>query len=196
MFVQVIKGRTNDPAGFQQQLDRWYTELKPGAAGYLGGTSGIADDGTCFGLVRFADEAAARTNSDRPEQGAWWQETAKFYVSEPTFRESSDVTTLFGGGSDDAGFVQVMEGKVHDRARTEALETEEMLAQLRAARPDLMGSVRAWFADGEFVEFAYFTTEAEARSGETSAEFSTPQEEYIKLFGEMTFTDLRDPILD
>ena len=64
-----------------------------------------------------------------------------------------------------------MEGTVTDRAKAEALENDEMLAQLRAARPDLIGSVRMWLGGGAFVEAAYFTSEEAAREGETSAEF-------------------------
>jgi hypothetical protein len=196
MFVQVIKGKNNDPDALSQQLERWRDELKPGAVGFLGSTVGIADDGTFVGFVRFTDEAAAKANSDRPEQGAWWQSTAKLFVGEPTFRESSDTSTLFDGGSNNAGFVQVMEGTVTDRARAEAMETPEMIDQLRAARPDLIGVLRVWFPDGAFAEAAYFTSEDDARKGESSSEFSGPQEEYAALYGEMTYTDLRHPMLD
>jgi len=154
MFVQVITGRTNDSTGLSHQLERWRDELKPGAVGFLGSTVGIADDGTFVAFVRFADEAAAKANSDRPEQDAWWQSAAKYFDGEPTFRESSDISTRFEGGSNRAGFVQVMEATVTDRARAEAMETPEMLDQLRAARPDLIGTVRVWFPEGAFAEAA------------------------------------------
>jgi hypothetical protein len=191
MFVQVIKGRTSDSEGLQRQGQRWLSDVRPDAIGYLGGTFGIADDGTFVVLARFEDESSARANSERPEQQAWWDETARLIDGEPTFRESSDVTTLFGGGSDDAGFVQVMEGTVSDRAKAEAWETPERLEELHAARRDLLGAVRVWQPDGTFVEAAYFTSEEDAREGETSSEFAGPQQEYAELFGEMTFIDLR-----
>src|SRR5947209_555374 len=148
MFVQVIKGRSRDAAGIRRQLDVWQSEVKPGATGYLGSTGGVADDGTVIMLARFADAAAAKANSERPEQSAWWQETAKYFDGEPTFRESTDTSSMLAGGSNDAGFVQVMEGRVKDRAKAEAFETPEMLEQLKAARPDLIGSFRVWFDDG------------------------------------------------
>ena len=196
MFVQVITGRTTDPAGLRHQLDRWRAELKPGAVGFEGSTVGVADDGTFIALARFTDAGAAQKNSDRPEQAAWWSETAKYFDGEPTFRESTDTATIFGGGSDDATFVQIMQGSVKDRAKAEALETPEMLDQLRAARPDLLGSHRVWFEDGTYIEAAYFTSEADARSGEQSPEFTAAQQEYMELFGEPTFTDLREPLID
>jgi hypothetical protein len=195
MFTQVIKGRTSDPAGLRRQSERWREEVRPGAIGFLGSTVGIADDGTFIAFARFADAASAQANSDRPEQSAWWEETKKYFDGEPTFRESSDITTLFDGGSDQAGFVQVMEGTVTDRARADALETGEMLEQLRAARPDLIGAVRVWFAGGAFAEAAYFTSEEDARRGESSTDFSGPEQEFAKLYGEMTYIDLRDPLL-
>src|SRR5690348_7544908 len=102
MFVQVITGKTSDRAALRAQLERWLVELKPGAAGYLGGTMGIADDGTLIGLARFTDAASATKNAERPKQGVWWEQTAKLLDGEAVFHESSDVTLLFDGGSDAA----------------------------------------------------------------------------------------------
>jgi len=149
MFVQVIKGKTQDPAALLAEADRWQEEVRPGATGYLGGTFGIADDGTFVLFARFEDEAAAQANSARPEQGEWFERAAKTMDGQPSFRESSDVDTMFDGGDDGAGFVQVMEGTVKDRAKAEAFE-QDMADQLRVARPDLLGSVRAWFGDGTY----------------------------------------------
>jgi hypothetical protein len=194
MFVQVIKGKVSDPSAVRRQNERWRNELRPGATGFLGSTIGVAADGTFIAVIRFVDAAAAKANSERPEQGAFWAETAKNFDGEPTFRESSDTTTLFDGGSDTARFVQVMEGTVKDRAKAEEFESPEMLEQLRAARPDLIGSLRVWFPGGAFVDAAYFTNEEDARKGESSSDFSG-QQDYMDLFSEMTFIDLRDPLL-
>ena len=196
MFVQVIKGHTSDPTALRQQLETWRRDLKSGAAGFEGSTGGIADDGTVIFLARFTDADAAQQNAGRPDQSAWWEQTVKYFDGEPTFRESTDTALLFDGGSDEAGFVQIMEGSVRDRAKAEAFETPEMLAQLRAARPDLLGGQRVWFDDGTYVEAAYFTSEADARRGEQAGDFAGPQQEYMDLFGEPTFIDLREPILD
>jgi hypothetical protein len=196
MFVQVIKGKVSDAAGMRRQMERWQDELKPGAVGYLGSTIGFADDGTCVCLARFADVKAAAANAARPEQDAWWSETVKYFDGEPSFQDSSDTATLLGGPSNTAGFVQVMEGTVTDRAKAEAMETPEMIEQLHAIRPDLIGSLRVWFEGGTFIEAAYFTSEAEARKGESSTEFTQPQQEYMALYGDITFTDLRELLLD
>lgn len=197
MFVQVIQGQTNDAAGLRRQLDRWDEEIGRAAKGFLGTTGGVADDGAAIFLARFQDEAAARANSDRPEQGAWWNETAKYFDGDVTFRDCTDVDTLLAGGSDDAGFVQVMQGRTTNKARLLELE-EEFMPRLSESRPDVIGSLRAW--DGDyFTEAIYFTSEAEARKGEAkmaedpSAGPNT--EEYQSLVQDLTYIDLKDPWL-
>jgi len=195
MFVQIINGRVKDADEVRRLDERWRKDVMPGAKGFLGSTVGVTDDNRFLAFVRFSDEAAARANSDRPEQSSWWAEFEKCLDGTPAFRESNDVALLFDGGSDKAGFVQVMEGSVADRAKAEAFETPEMLNELRAARPDLIGSIRAWFDGGKFVDVAYFTSEADARKGEKSEEFSGPSDQYMAMFTDMTFVDLHDPIL-
>jgi hypothetical protein len=196
MFVQVIKGHTSDGAGLRGQLERWLEDVKPGAIGVLGSTVGVADDGTFIAIARFEDEASATANAARAEQTQWWNETEKYFDGPPSFRESSDTATLFDAGMDNATFVQVMEGTIKDRAKAEALETPEMVAQLRKARPDLLGTFRVLFDNDEFVETAYFTSEADARTGEKSGDFEAgPGQEFMELFGDMSFLDLRDPLL-
>src|SRR5713101_6644702 len=115
MFLQVITGHVNDANRLRRQLDRWMEALRPGASGWLGHTAGVIDDGTSIALVRFENEAAARANSDRPEQGEWWKATETCFDGPVTFLDSDDVELERGGGSDDAGFVQVMRGTVKDR---------------------------------------------------------------------------------
>src|SRR5689334_17501448 len=76
-FVQVIQGRVTDAAALQHQIETWAAELSPGASGWLGSTGGATDDGRFIAVVRFESEEAARRNSERPEQDAWWAQTAK-----------------------------------------------------------------------------------------------------------------------
>src|SRR2546423_841431 len=107
MFIQVIEGKVGDPELLRRQTEAWRREIKPGAKGYLGSTGGITPDGRGITLARFESEAAARANSERSEQGSWWNETAKAFDGEVTFRDCRDVDELLGGGSNDAGFVQI-----------------------------------------------------------------------------------------
>ena len=195
MFIQVIQGKTNDADGLRRQFDRWQQELGPGAKGYLGTTGGVADDGTTIVLARFESEEAARANSDRPEQGAWWNETAKHFDGDPTFRNCTEVDTTLAGGSDDAGFVQVMQGRATNRDRLRELEAE-LMPKMTEQRPDVIGSLRGW--DGDlFTEAIYFTSEADARKGESSMPEDGAQdfEEYASLVEGLTYIDLKDPWL-
>src|SRR5947207_12177355 len=91
MFVQVIQGRVSDAARVRAQLDKWVAEVAPGAVGWLGSTSGVTDDGAVIALVRFESEEAAQSNSDRPEQSAWWAEMAGLFTDDPVFHNSTSV---------------------------------------------------------------------------------------------------------
>ena len=104
----------------RRQLELWRREIKPGASGYLGSTGGVTSDGRSITLVRFESEQAARANGERAEQGAWWTETAKAFDGGVTFHDCREVDTILGGGSNDARFVQVMDGRARDRTRCEA----------------------------------------------------------------------------
>jgi hypothetical protein len=196
MFVQVIEGRTTDAEGLKRQGERWQAELQPGAKGFLGATSGVADDGRAITIARFESEDAARANSERPEQGAWWTDTAKYYEGDVDFTESSDVTEFLRGGSDDAGFVQIMKVSGVDRAQVERLDGS--LEQLAAARPDLIGGLRVWTGPDRYMEAAYFTSEAEARAAERAEmpeELQAIMAEFQEIMAKTEFIDLRDPQL-
>jgi hypothetical protein len=191
MFVQVLKGKSTNPEAMLALGQKWQTELRPGAKGYLGSTVGAAADGTFVAVIQFTDDVAAKENSDRPEQDAFFKEMSQYIDGEPSFRESSDTSLLFDGPSEKATFVQLMESTCKDRAKAEAMEPP-MLDQLRTARPDLLGGLRLWIGD-KAIEVAYFTSEADARKAEQSADFSGPQEEFMSLYDNMTFTDLPNP---
>lgn len=202
MFLQVIQGRTGDAEGLKRQWERWQDELKPGAIGYLGTTAGVAEDGTVVLFARFEDAGAAKANGDRPEQGAWWNETAKYFDGEPTFKDFTDVQVTMNAGRttfDDAGFVQVMQGRITDRAKLESFEAEYM-PQMQEIRPDVMGSIRAWDGD-RFTEAIYFTSEAEARKGEASMSPEAGSDdaekfaEFMGLMQDLTYIDLKEPWL-
>lgn len=167
MFIQVIEGKVRDEAALQRQLDTWERELMPGAIGYLGSTGGCTAAGDCCLIARFESRDAAQRNSDRPEQSAWWRDTEACFDGPVTFHDSEDVEIMEHGDLDSARFVQVMEGHVtdHDRAVAMERESEQMLARMR---PDLLGSVTAYYDRDGFTEVAYFTSEADARTAESA----------------------------
>jgi hypothetical protein len=202
VFVQIIQGALAahaDRQDLKEALDRWEREVRPGAVGWLGSTAGVTDDGTSFALVRFESAEAARRNSDRPEQHQWWTETSKLFGGEVTFHDCSDVDLMAGGGSDDAGFVQVIQGRIRDldglRAYLRDLDEQAM----KDFRPDVIGSIAAYHPDGGFTEAVYFTSEAEAREGERKEPPEELRDEMNKMMsfyeGDWTYLDLREPWL-
>jgi hypothetical protein len=196
MFVQIIEGTTKDRDALFAAGDAWQEELRPGAVGYLGVTAGVSADGKAFTLVRFKDEASARANQERPEQGAWFEKhLASAYDAPPTFTESSDITEFMGGGSDAAGFVQVMKSKGVDRAEIERLD--KVFEEFVGDRPDILGGLRAWTGPDSCIDVMYFTSEADARKGE-KAEVPDGLKEAMSDFegmGETEYLDLADPQL-
>jgi hypothetical protein len=196
MFVQMIEGRVADPETLRRLMDQWMQELRPGAPGFLGSTAGVTDDGHGIAFARFESAADAEANSSRPEQGEWWAEAKKSYAGEVAFTDSEDVETFLGGGSNDAGFVQVMRGRV-DRDRMHAMD-EQFAPHAPSFRPDLIGSLRIWTGPDTYVEVAYFTSEAAAREGEKKEappELAATMSEFEALMKDVEFLDLRDPWL-
>jgi hypothetical protein len=198
MFIQVIEGRVSDVGQLRARMDSWMDELAPGATGWLGTTAGVTDDGMFIALARFESEDAARRNSDRPEQGMWWAETTKLFTGDPIFHDCRETASFGRGGSDSAGFVQVIKGRVRDVARMRALN-ERADAAWGDFRPDVIGGIVALHGDGGFTNAVYFTSEREARAGEQEeppAELKAVMDEQMSLYeGEMSFLDLRDPWL-
>ena len=197
MFIQIIEGRTERPEELHERLEIWQRDLMPDAVGYLGSTGGCTSSGDCILIARFESRAAAQKNSDRPEQGKWWAETERCFDGPVRFHDTDDVQLMTHGEMDRAHFVQVMEGHVSDRRRLAELERESdpILAELR---PDLLGSVTAYFADDEFAEVAYFTSEAEARraeQGEMPEEMASKFAEWEQLMKVEKYIDITDPWL-
>ena len=197
MFLQVIRGAVFEATAIRSFDDRWIAELSLGADGYLGSTEGVTADGTFVGLVRFQSADAASRNSNRPEQGAWWAEMERLFSEEPRFANYDDVIQFRGGGSDEAGFVQVMLGQTSDPVRERKL-TQDFAALGDDFRPDILGGVVGIQDDGSFAQAFYFTSEQEAREGEKlepPAELRDAFDEESQLTSEIRFLDLTEPWL-
>ena len=199
MFVQVIQGRTSDPAKMRAQMDKWLAELAPGATGWLGSTGGVTDDGHAIALVRFESEEAAQANSDRPEQSAWWEGMAALYDGEPTFHNSRAVDVDTPGDPSQARFVQVMQGRVSDPDRARELMYADP-TDWAEFRPDILGTLWVGHEEDGWTMAIYFTSEAEAREGEKKeppAEMVQMMQEMDSLaVGDTTYFDLKDPWLN
>ncbi len=196
MFIQVVKSKTKDAAGVKAASDKWQAEVKSGAIGFVGMTGGVADDGTFVVVARFESEEKAQANSDRPEQTAWFQkELSPLLEGAPTFYNCTSVTEFMGGGSDDAGFVQLMIYKPSDLNKAKELNKKFENMDM-SGRPDIIGGTSAVSADGTVIDTNYFSSEAEARAGEKGempAEMQEMMEEYGEVVGNVEYVDLKDP---
>lgn len=196
MFVQVISGKVTDPDAMDRLLDRWEAELRPGAIGFLGVTEGVTDDNRFVAVARFESRDAAAKNSARPEQDAWWQEMAKA-TDDVVVHDCSRIETLFGGGKDDAGFVQVMRGRVTDAAKADEFfgRADEAEKLLGSVRPDVIGEVVALHDDDSgYTDIVYFTSESEARSAEQRempADAQTMMQEFESALAVDEYFDLK-----
>jgi quinol monooxygenase YgiN len=198
MFVQVIQGRVSDAAAARARLDQWMTDLAPGAIGWLGSTAGVTDDGTLVVLARFESEEAARQNSQRPEQSAWWEETRKVFTGEPEFHDSTRVDVDVFGEPNDARFVQVMQGRTTDPARAREVMNDDSI-DFAGFRPDVLGSLSLEHDGDAWTMALYFTSEEDAREGERKEpppEMQKMMQELEQLsVGEPTYFDLKEPWL-
>jgi hypothetical protein len=195
MFIQVIQGRCTDEDRLHQLTDEWRRDLAPGAEGWLGGTYGVADDGQFVAVVRFDSKDAAAPNSARPEQGAWWTRMQECIEGEPTFHDCDDVTMMLDGGNDQAGFVQVIQGRLSDPGAFRDMLTQDTEA-LHQARPEILGGTFAVDADGWFTETIAFSSEQEARAGEQKEMPSPMREQFESAMAsvqDLRYLDLHRP---
>ncbi|QZY29032.1 hypothetical protein [Nocardioides coralli] len=194
MFIQIIQGRCTRPDELHALVDTWREELAPGAPGWLGGTYGFTDDDQFVGVVRFDSRDSAMANSERTEQGAWAERMMALMDGPVEFHDCDDVTLMMDGGRDDAGFVQIIRGRVEDTDRLKALMTDTDL--LHEVRPEIIGGTLAIEDDGTFTETIAFTSEAAAREGEKKDMPDMPESEretMRQMLKEATFYDLHHP---
>jgi hypothetical protein len=195
MFVQIIEGKVVDPAALRRQLQRWDEEVRPGAIGFLGSTAGVTGDGHAIALARFESADAAAANSKRPEQDEWWSKTEPCFDGPVTFSDSEDVDVFLAGGSDRAGFVQIMKGHGSDRELVARLD-RAFEAHAPSFRPDVIGGLRVWTSPDSYVEAVYFTSETEARANEQQeppAELAAQMADFESVMADVEFHDLTDP---
>jgi hypothetical protein len=198
MFVQIIRGQVSDPEQVHAALDRWSQQQAAGAPGWLGSTAGVTDDGRFVALARFESADAARRNNDRPEQGQWWSETSRLFAGDVSFTDSEDITEDTPGDPDRAGFVQIMQGRGTDPERAKQLMSESP-DEWAAFRPEVLGSMAVGHDGDAYTMALYFTSEREAREGESKEpppELQAQMEEMGKLsIGEPEFLDIKHPWL-
>jgi hypothetical protein len=189
MFLRVIQGRVTDADGLRTSLDRWVDRLAAGAGGWLGTTAGVADDGRSITLARYASAGAAQGNNEW--QTRWWQEASPLFGDPVAVHDCSQVMEQLAGVPDDAGFVQVLQGRIADLDRMQQL-LEDASPQQAEDRPDILGGMLGLHGDGTFTQVVYFSSETDAREGERH-EWPAQNVELDPLVLDADYLDLRHP---
>jgi hypothetical protein len=166
VFIQMVQGSCSRQDEMRGLVDDWCATMAD-RPGWLGGTYGFTDDDRFLGIVRFDSSAACRESAATPEAAMMWAGAEALFDGTCEIHESEDVSMMLDGGSDDAGFVQVMRGRIADADRFRHLATDtEMTSMLHEARPEIIGATVAVEPDGTFIETIAFTDEESARRGE------------------------------
>jgi hypothetical protein len=192
VFIQVIQGKCTRQDELRTLAERWRDETGAGTTGWLGGTFGFTDDDDFIGIVRFESREAAMANSARPEQGEWAGKMGALMEGSVEYHDCDDVTTFLDGGSDDAGFVQVMRGHTHDAEGAKAMLAGSADA-LKSMRPEIIGGTLALEGDGTFTQTIAFTDEESARKGEQQPPPDDVAAQLESLFHVDAYYDLHKP---
>jgi len=195
LFIQIIQGKCRDADQIHRLSDEWRETMGSKAEGWLGGTYGITDDNEFVGVVRFESREAAARNSTRPEQSEWWSRMEQCFDGEVTFHDCDNSMMFLNGGSDDAGFVQVIQGRLEDPERFRHF-MEQPMDMLHEQRPEIIGGTIAIDENGWFTETVSFRSEEEARKGE-QMDMPDPQrsefEQEMAQVRDMRYLDLHRP---
>jgi len=130
-------------------------------------------------------------NSRRPEQGAWAKEMMALMDGPVEFHDCDDVMMFLNGGADDAGFVQIIQGKVDDPSRIKAMLADTSM--LHEMRPDIIGGTLAIEPDGTYTETIAFQDEESARMGEKQEPPPEVRSELEAMMAGARFYDLHHP---
>jgi hypothetical protein len=191
VFIQVIEGKSSRPDELRALSDSWREESGAEAPGWLGGTYGVTDDDQFIGVIRFASRDDAMANSARPQTSAFAEKMAALMDGPVQFHDCDDAMTWLDGGSDDAGFVQVIRGHTDDPQRAKSML--EDAGDLREMRPEIIGGTLALESDGTFFQTIAFSDEESARKGEQLEPPAEVRAELDSMMAGATFHDLHNP---
>jgi hypothetical protein len=197
MFVQFLHGRVADEAGARKEISVWQEQLAADATGWLGSTAGVTLDHRFVLLHRFESEEAARRSAERPGQVGWRQRLEAYMVGQLGTRSYPAARVLKDGDGDQAGFVQLMLGRVTDRARLAALETD-VARMLRDRSPQVLCAIVLDGGDDRsFAQLSYATSEQDVLAAERTMSVETAVLlGMVRSYMEgLEFLDLRDPWL-
>ena len=193
MFIQMVQGPCSRRTEMRALVESWCAGIAE-HYGWLGGTYGFTEDGRFVGIARFTDSRSCIDAAQRPEAPAFWADALGLLDGTCEIHQSDDVTLMFDGGSAEAGFVQVLRGKLRDPAQMRyLLADQDMTAMLHETRPEILGATLAISQDGTFTETVAFTDEALARAGESIRMPEQVRRTLDDAVADVEYLDLRQP---
>lgn len=193
MFIQMVEGACTQHDDMRMLIDEWCDRMAD-EPGWLGGTYGFTDDDRFIGVGRYESAAAWQQCCAAKDAGMWWAASEELFDSMPEIHQSEDVMMMLDGGSDQAGFVQVMRGKVGNPDKLRRMMTDQdMTSMLHKARPDIIGATLLIEDDGSFTETISFTDEDSARKGEAMEMPAEVAADFLEAVAEVSYYDLHKP---
>jgi len=193
VFIQMVQGPCSRQGEMRGLVDDWCHAMAD-QSGWLGGTYGFTDDGRFVGIVRYDSSSACQYAANAPDAATWWAGADALFDGNCEIHQSEDVSMMLDGGSDDAGFVQVMRGRVADADKFRHLISDTvMTTMLHQARPEIIGATLAIEPDGSFTETVAFTDEDAARHGEQSEMPTDMAADFESAMSDVEYLDLHHP---
>ena len=193
MFIQMVEGACTQQDDMRMLIDDWCGRMAD-VPGWLGGTYGFTDDERFVSVVRYESAAAWEKCCAADDAGLWWAAAEEMFDSAPEIHQSEDVMMMLDGGSDAAGFVQVMRGKVGNPDKLRRIMTDrDMTSMLHQTRPEIIGATLLMEDDGSFTETISFTDEDSARKGEAREMPAQVVAELQEAMAEVAYYDLHRP---
>jgi hypothetical protein len=193
VFIQMVEGACREQDDMRMLVEEWCGRMAD-EPGWLGGTYGFTDDDRFIGVGRYESAAAWKQCCAAADAGMWWAAAAEMFDSAPEIHQSEDVMMMLDGGSDAAGFVQVMRGKVGNPDKLRRIMTDQdMTSMLHQARPEIIGATLLIEDDGSFTETISFTDEDSARKGEAMNMPAEVAADLQEAMAEVNYYDLHNP---
>jgi hypothetical protein len=199
IYVQIVQGHTDDALAVRRHYERWFDQIAPDAEGWLHTTAGVTADGEAIAVVRFVSGEAYRRERQRPEQRRWDEQLADSFTEAPTIRDCDRVAAFGDARPDDAGFVQVVQGRAERlRERIGQVASREH-HYARAHRLGVLGGLLADHDDDDlgFTELIYYLSAAAARNeeGQLPREGVSMIESYEGHVLDLRYLDLDEPLI-
>ncbi|MGW7081726.1 hypothetical protein [Streptomyces sp. NPDC054866] len=195
MFVLKVEARTARPDAVRQQVLAWPADVGSSASGWLGCTGGVSADGDWVFLMRFVSQEAAWTTSDLPGYEQWWRACRRHLETPPVFAESTRVSGILRGGSDDAAAVIITQGSGPSNRLSEILRRLETLELTEPV--GVIGGFVAWHGCERFTEALYLASKgAQFRQlGTTSQALGRFIDDHVAAVRDARVIDLDEPWL-